>query len=442
MPSTEAPGSFVAPVPLTATVARTRSGELSLAEVVEAACDRLDAVDQLVRAVLPEAGRRQRLLRQAAALEARYPDPASRPPLYGVLAGIKDIIAVDGMPTRAGSAIPPSEFATAEATSVVRLRAAGALILGKTVTTEFAAREPGATTNPHNRAHTPGGSSSGSAAGIAAGEFHLAYGTQTIGSVVRPAAFCGVVGFKPTHERIPRAGVLDYSPSVDHVGLFTADAAGMRIAASATLTGWRAGGAIEAGAMPLVGVTGGAFLEQAGDEACAALDAAIERLAGTGARVVQLQTLEDIVEINGRHTALIAAEFATAHRERFERWAQLYRPYSARHVEEGRVVPAEAVEQGRQSRLELRSRLDALMDEHGLDLLVSVPATGPAPEGLSWTGDASMNLPWTHSGLPALTLPAGLASNGLPLGVQLAARFGDDERLLAWAERVELVVAG
>jgi Asp-tRNA(Asn)/Glu-tRNA(Gln) amidotransferase A subunit family amidase len=106
------------------------------------------------------------------------------------------------------------------------------------------------------------------------------------------------------------------------------------------------------------------------------------------------------------------------------------------------VVPAEAVEQGRQSRLELRSRLDALMDEHGLDLLVSVPATGPAPEGLSWTGDASMNLPWTHSGLPALTLPAGLASNGLPLGVQLAARFGDDERLLAWAERVELVVAG
>ena len=441
MPSTEAPGSFVAPVPLAATVARTRSGELSLAEVVEAACDRLDAVDQLVRAVLPEPGRRHRLLRQAAALEARYPDPASRPPLYGVLAGIKDIIAVDGMPTRAGSAIPPSEFATAEATSVVRLRAGGALILGKTVTTEFAAREPGATTNPHNRAHTPGGSSSGSAAGIAAGEFHLAYGTQTIGSVVRPAAFCGVVGFKPTHERIPRAGVLDYSPSVDHVGLFTADAPGMRIAASATLTGWR-DETIEAGAMPVIAVTDGPYLEQADEEACAALEASVDRLQAAGARVLRLPMLEDIEAINERHTTLTAAEFAAAHHDRFERWAQLYRPYSARHVEEGRAVPAEAVEQGRQSRLELRSWLDGLMDEHGLDLLVSVPATGPAPEGLGWTGDASMNLPWTHSGLPALTLPAGLASNGLPLGVQLAARFGEDERLLAWAERVEPVVAG
>jgi len=432
--------ALVAPSPLAAHVEATRSGGRPLATVVSEACDRLDEVDLLVRAVVPEPGRRERLLRDAADLEARHPEPNSRPPLYGALLGIKDIIAADGFPTRAGSALPPEVLAMPEATAVTRMREAGALILGKTVTTEFAAREPGATTNPHNRAHTPGGSSSGSAAGIAAGLFHTSFGTQTVGSVIRPGAFCGIVAFKPSHERIPRDGVLTYSGSVDHVGLFTADAAGMRLAAAAVCSDWGAPVEIETGRMPAIGVTDGAYLDQADEAARDALEAAIERLEAAGATVVRLPMLDDIEAINDRHNTLAAADFAEAHHDRFEAWGQLYRPFSASHVEEGRAVPAEAVAEGRASRHELRARLDAVFAEHQLDLLLSVPATGAAPKGLAWTGDASMNLPWTHSGLPVVTLPAGATSTGLPLGVQLATPFGRDEVLLEWAERLETVV--
>ncbi|MDA0350876.1 MAG: amidase [Chloroflexi bacterium] len=435
--------SLVEPAPLAAHVTAIRGGERSLREVVGEVCDRLEAIDLLVRAVVPEPGRRERLLREAGDLEARYPDPESRPPLYGALLGVKDIIAVDGMPTRGGSALPPEVLAMAEATAVRRMRDAGALVLGKTVTTEFAAREPGATTNPRDRAHTPGGSSSGSAAGIAAGLFHVSFGTQTVGSVIRPAAFCGVVGFKPSHERIPRDGVLTYSESVDHVGLFSADAAGMRIAAGAVLSAWNAApDAAGAGErMPVIGVAEGAYLEQADEEARAALDGALARLEAAGARVVRLRVLDDIKAINARHEALVAAEFAGAHHDRFEAWGQLYRPFSANHVEEGRAVPAAAVAEGRASRFELRERLDGLFAEYGLDLLASVPAVGTAPHGLAWTGDASMNLPWTHSGLPVVMLPAGSGSDGLPLGVQLATPFGQDEALLGWAARLEATIA-
>ncbi len=440
MPDLEPP--LVAPVPLATHVEATRSGATGLADVITEACDRIDAVDLLVRAVVPEPGRRGRLLGEAASLEGRYPDPDSRPPLYGALLGVKDIIAADGFPTRGGSALPPEALAMPEATAVTRMREAGALVLGKTVTTEFAAREAGATTNPHNRAHTPGGSSSGSAAGVAAGLFHVSFGSQTVGSVIRPAAFCGVVGFKPSHERIPRDGVLTYSDSVDHVGLFTADAAGMRLAAAVACSDWSVDAAIEDAAMAVIGVTDGPYLDQADDDARAALESALERLEAAGARIVRLEVLDDIKEINARHEALVAAEFAEAHHDRFEAWGQLYRPFSARHVEEGRAVPASDVASGRESRFELRARLDALFAEHQLDLLASVPATGTAPVGLAWTGDASMNLPWTHSGLPVVTLPAALAENGLPLGVQLAAPFGGDEALLGWAERLEATVAG
>ena len=437
---TEADPTLVAPAALATHLEATRSGAVALDAVVEAALARLDEVDLLVRAVVPEPGRRERLLAEAAELERRYPEPEERPPLYGALLGIKDIIAADGFPTRAGSALPPEVLAMPEATAVTRMREAGALILGKTVTTEFAAREPGATTNPYNRSHTPGGSSSGSAAGIAAGLFHVSFGSQTVGSVIRPAAFCGVVGFKPSHERIPRDGVLTYSDSVDHVGLFTADAVGMRVAAAAACSDWSEGDALGGDAMPRIGVTDGPYLEQADDEARAALERAVERLEAAGAEVRRIRMLENIEAVNDRHNTLVAAEFAEAHHERFEAWGQLYRPFSARHVEEGWVVPASEVTAGRESRFELRARLEAVFAEQGLDLLLSVPATGTAPVGLGWTGDASMNLPWTHSGLPAVTLPAGSAENGLPLGVQLGGPFGRDETLLAWAERLESIV--
>jgi Asp-tRNA(Asn)/Glu-tRNA(Gln) amidotransferase A subunit family amidase len=196
-------------------------------------CDRICEFDRGIKAFLPEPGRRDRLERDARSV------PGAGLPLQGMPVGVKDIIRVDGLPTRAGSALPPEVFAGPQAPLVDRLRAAGALVAGKTVTAEFAVTAPGPTRNPRNRAHSPGGSSSGSAAAVAAGMVPLAVGSQTVGSVIRPAAYCGVAGFKPTHGRIPVEGVIANAPSFDTVGVFAPDVAGVALAASVLCDGWR-----------------------------------------------------------------------------------------------------------------------------------------------------------------------------------------------------------
>jgi Asp-tRNA(Asn)/Glu-tRNA(Gln) amidotransferase A subunit family amidase len=414
--------------------AALHSGSLSVERHVIDACDRLDAFDGATRALLPEVGRRERLVTEAAALAARYPDAASRPPLYGVLVGVKDIIAVDDMPTRAGSALPPEAFPLTEGPAVRRLREAGALILGKTVTTEFAYFDPGATTNPHDPLRTPGGSSSGSAAAVAAGYALVALGTQTVGSVIRPAAFCGVVGYKPTYGRIPRDGVLYYSPSVDHVGAFTQDAAGMRLVAAVLLDGWRAG--IEAPGTITLGVPDGPYLDQTEPAARASFEESLRDLEAGGVTVRRIAAFADIEAINERHRNLATVEFREQHLERFARWGSLVRAASSALFDAGALVtPAQRAE-GVAGREALRTALETLMDTHGLDAWVCPPATGPAPLGLRSTGDPTMNLPWTHAGMPALTLPAGRVDS-MPLGVQVVARFGRDEELLAMGEVIE-----
>src|SRR5690606_16531226 len=185
---------------------------------LEQMCRRIDHIDPEVKAMLPESDRLHRLRAEAALLREQSQTPDDYPPLFGALVGVKDVFHVDGFVTRAGSEVPPELFAGPEAAVVRLLREAGALIAGKTVTTEFAYMEPGPTRNPHNLEHTPGGSSSGSAAAVAAGMVNLAVGTQTIGSVIRPAAYCGIVGFKPTLNRIPTEGLVYFSPTIDHVG--------------------------------------------------------------------------------------------------------------------------------------------------------------------------------------------------------------------------------
>src|SRR5436305_13057726 len=192
-----------------------------------------------VRAFLPEEGRFGRLRREARELHERWPDPEKRPPLFGMLVGVKDIIHVDGFETRAGSRLPPKVLRGREAPCVTALKKAGALILGKTVTTEFAYFAPGPTRNPRNLEHTPGGSSSGSAAAVAAGLCAVALGTQTIGSILRPAAFCGVVGFKPSRTQVARSGMIALAPSLDEVGFFTRRVEPARLVASALCERWR-----------------------------------------------------------------------------------------------------------------------------------------------------------------------------------------------------------
>lgn len=224
-----------APITLVGAAAAPAPGVAALERQVERLCTRIDRIDPVIRAFVPEPGRYERLAVEAHTLAAR--GGAGR--LYGVPVGVKDVIHVAGLPTHAGSALPPGVLGGPEATLVTRVREAGALIAGKTVTAEFAVAAPGPTRNPRSLAHTPGGSSSGSAAAVAAGLVPLALGTQTIASVIRPAAYCGVVGFRPTYGRIPVDGVIAYAPSLDTPGFFTADVASARLAADVLVDGWR-----------------------------------------------------------------------------------------------------------------------------------------------------------------------------------------------------------
>ncbi|MCX7853199.1 MAG: amidase [Caldilineales bacterium] len=422
--------------PLAPTAAALRGGKLDLTGYLERLCDRIDAVEPHVQALVPEPDRRRRLLAEAQALRDRYPDPASRPPLFGIPVGVKDIIHVAGFPTQAGSHLPADELTGPEAEVVGLLRQAGALILGKTVTTEFAYFEPGPTRNPHNPAHTPGGSSSGSAAAVAAGLAPLALGTQTIGSVIRPAAFCGIVGFKPSYDRIPTAGLLYFARSVDHIGLFTQDVAGAALAAGVLCRDWRP---VTDPGRPRLAVPVGPYLEQATPEALTALAEQIARLQAAGYEVLQVPLFPDIATINARHRRLIAFEFAQEHARLFARYESLYRPRTAALIREGQAVPAAEAEAIRRGRAELRAEVEQVMAAHGIDLWLCPAATGPAPAGLESTGNPIMNLPWTYAGLPALTVPAGLIG-GLPIGLQLVGRWYDDERLLAWAGPIAVCV--
>jgi Asp-tRNA(Asn)/Glu-tRNA(Gln) amidotransferase A subunit family amidase len=414
-----------------------RTGDREPAALVADLCDRADAVDDDVHALLPEAGRRDRVTREASALAARHDDPSSRPPLFGVPVGVKDIFHVDGHVTEAGSSLPATAITGAESAAVRRLRDAGALHFGKTRTTEFAYFDPPSTRNPNNLGHTPGGSSSGSAAAVAAGLCPLALGSQTVGSVIRPAAFCGVVGYKPSYGRIPLDGVVPFAPSVDHVGTFTADVAGAARAADVLCDGWTPADPDE---RPVLGVVEGPYVEQATEAGRAGVEAGAAALDDAGYEVRRVSIFDDIETVNDNHDALTAAEFALTHAEWFDEYGDRYAPESAALIEEGRAVGVDELATARAARLDLRERIGERAREAGVDLVLSPAAPGPAPEGIDDTGDPIMNLPWTNAGVPALTVPCGRVGD-LPLGLQVVAPFGDDEALLAWGENIAAAVA-
>ncbi len=430
---------FVHPAPLADTVEALRHRRLTLEDIVRTACHRLEEVEPHVQAFVEGTARCEHLQNEAAALGNRFPNAS--PPLFGVLLGVKDIIRAAGFPTRAGSLLPPEIFEGPEARVVTTLREAGAIVMGKTVTTEFAYFEPGPTRNPHNLEHTPGGSSSGSAAAVAAGLCHLALGTQTIGSVIRPAAFCGIVGFKPTYNRIPTDGLLFFSRSADHIGLFTQDVAGMRLAARVSCLEWDE--AKEQAAVqkqPVLGIPEGPYLLQAEEEGLSAFEKQVRQLEGAGYEVRRVPVLEDIETINRIHRQMIAAEFAMEHAEWFARYGDLYRPRTVDLIREGQQVTATDLARAREGQATYRARIEEQMVDAGIDLWICPAAPGPAPKGLHSTGNPIMNLPWTYMGLPAVTVPAGKAANGLPLGLQIVGHWMADEEVLAWAEHIARVL--
>jgi Asp-tRNA(Asn)/Glu-tRNA(Gln) amidotransferase A subunit family amidase len=400
--------------------------------------ERFNAREPEVRAFVPEEGRFERLGREARALLERYPEPVTRPPLFGVLVGVKDIFHVDGFLTRAGSKLPPNLFQGHEAECVTALKKAGALVLGKTITTEFAYFAPGPTRNPHNPEHTPGGSSSGSAAAVSAGFCSLALGTQTIGSITRPAAFCGVVGYKPSYDRISRAGVIPLSPSLDHVGAFAPDVDGAHQPAKVLCRDW---GLVNGNSgLPVLGIPEGPYLANATEEGLTQFRAVCERLAASGYEIKPVEAVPDFDDIQARHNLIVAGEAARVHAEWFPRYGDLYHAKTADLIRRGQSVSDAELSQALGGREKLRREFMALMDEHGIDLWISPAAPGPAPRGLDSTGDPVMNLPWTHGGLPTVCLPAGKSQDGLPMGLQVAARWYGDEALLAWASDLEVIL--
>ncbi|MET7797710.1 amidase [Streptomyces decoyicus] len=421
--------------------AALRAGTDDPVDAVNRTCDRIDAVDPRVRAFVPEAGRRTRLLEAARRSAAGGPpEPADRPVLHGIPVGIKDIVHADGLPTRAGSALPPAVLGGPQAGVVGRLRAAGALIAGKTVTAEFAVTAPGPTRNPHNPAHTPGGSSSGSAAAVAAGMVPLAIGTQTVGSMIRPAAYCGVVGFKPSYGRIPADGVIPNAASFDTLGCYATDVAGVALAASVLVDGWRVQETDGRTPRPVLGVPAGPYLERADAEALDAFEEQRELLRAAGYVVHEVPVMDDFEQIVEQLFTMNRYEVARAHTDWFARFGDRYRQETTSAIRQGQTIGDAAYAAARERREAFRARLAADRAAAGIDLWIAPSATGPAPAGLDSTGTSIMCLPWSNAGLPAVSVPAGRAANGLPLGLQLVGRFGADEDLLYGAAGIERVV--
>ena len=418
--------------PLAQTTAELRSGQRDLEAYVAACCKRIDEWDGDILAMLPEANRLQRLLDDAEGLA-----PSGEiPPLFGTLVAVKDIFHVEGFETRAGSGVPPEVLTGPEGGCIKALREAGALVLGKSVTTEFACFKPGPTRNPRDLGFTPGGSSSGSAAAVAAGYCPLALGSQTIGSVIRPAAFCGIVGFKPSYARIDISGFVHCSPSVDTIGMFTQDVAGMEMAAAVLCSGWR--DSVAMSEKPTLGIPVGPYLDQTESQARADFNAQVQALRVAGYNVIEIQMFDDIADIDDRHRNMMKGEMAEVHAPWFDKYASTYDAGTRALVEEGRALSQSEIDAGRMGRIELREEVESLMQAEGVDLLACPAATGAALKGLGSTGDPCMNLPWTHTGMPVIALPAGRASDsGMPLGIQFIAPFHCDEALLAWAVLLE-----
>lgn len=392
-----------------------------------------------IRALLPEDGRFERLRREARALGERYPGPEERPPLFGLLFGVKDIFHADGWPTRAGSRLPPEALHGREAESVTRVKAAGALMLGKTVTTEFAHFTPGPTRNPHNPAHTPGGSSSGSAAAVAAGFCELALGTQTIGSIIRPAAFCGIAGLKPTYGRIYADGVIPLAPSLDHVGCLAADVPTAIRAARVLCTTWTEPPAPLP--RPVFGLPDGPYLEQVPPDTAAWFADVCRVLVEAGYELRRVPVMHDFAAVRARHLTIQAAEAARVHAAWFREYEGLYGAKIAELIRAGRSIGEQQLAAARAGQLTFRADLERRMADAAIDAWICPSALGPAPQGLESTGDPVMNLPWTQAGLPAVGLPAGNHPAGLPMGLQIVGRWHADETLLAHAAALEGVFA-
>jgi Asp-tRNA(Asn)/Glu-tRNA(Gln) amidotransferase A subunit family amidase len=399
-------------------------------EALVAAClERIAARDGEVRAWVHVAG--DAALAQARALDKETARGLLHSPLHGVPVGIKDVFDTADLPTEYNSAIYRGHRPRADAAAVALLRRAGCVILGKTATAEFAYNNPPATTNPHNPAHTPGGSSSGSAAAVADGMVPLALGTQTGGSVIRPAAFCGAIGFKPTFGSINRTGVKPVSDSLDTVGFFSNTLEGTAKALH-VLSGLPLADLGKKVSAPRIGFARTSRWDKADAASHAALEAAAKRLATAGAVVVDapLPPAVEALFVEQGHIMKYEAARALAweqdqHRDLLSEGIRL-------RLNDGWAITRERYDLAQNTARDARRQFADQM--RSFDLLLTLAAPGEAPKGLASTGDSLFNGLWTLLGVPCITLPGATGAMGLPLGLQLVGPLGEDTALLARAQ--------
>lgn len=422
---------------LTATeaAAAIAAGTLTAEALVRACLDRIAEAEPEIHAwafLDPDLA-----LEQARALDKG----PRRGPLHGVPFGLKDIIETADMPTGHGSPIYEGKRGARDAVCVAACRAAGGVVLGKTETTEFAHRHPGATRNPHNTAHTPGGSSSGSAAAVGARMAPAAFGTQTTGSTIRPAAFCGTVGYKPSYRDFSVTGVGDNVPSFDTLGLIARSVDDLalfryvvmglpqRPLAEVPIKGLR------------VGFCRSAFWDRAEPATRSLLERTAEALAGAGAKLSDFTMPDGEATLPEAVRKVSGYEFARVMTyERLYHGDKLSRALLDGRAADGLSCSYEVYRAAERAILDYRQRFYAAME--AVDILLTPSAPGEAPEGISRTGDAIFNNLWTTTHVPAVTLPAGKGPKGLPLGVQLIGRLHQDHRLLEAAKAVRGQVLG
>jgi Asp-tRNA(Asn)/Glu-tRNA(Gln) amidotransferase A subunit family amidase len=355
-------------------------------------------------------------------------------PLAGLPVGIKDIIDTADLPTEYGSAIYRGHRPRTDAAVTSMARRAGGLILGKTVTTEFAFRQAGHTRNPVDPAHTPGGSSSGSAAAVAAGMVPIALGTQTGGSVIRPAAYCGVAGFKPSYKLIPTVGVKCFSWHLDTVGLFAADVADVAFAAAA-ITGRDLRVDRSAPAAPRLALLRDHLWPQASAAMQGAVESAARAAADAGAHVEEVALPPILEEAWRAHATIRDYEACRALAFEHDRHRERLSPVLRDLLDAAAAITPDAYDAARRTtRLARRALADLMAD---CDALVTPSAPGAAPRGLASTGSPVFNHLWTLMGSPAVNVPGLTDGDGLPLGVQVIGRFGRDRAALEAARFVE-----
>jgi Asp-tRNA(Asn)/Glu-tRNA(Gln) amidotransferase A subunit family amidase len=438
-----------------------REGLLRPIDLVEHCLERIEQLESKVKAwvFVDSAGAR----REAQRLEKLQQEDQDLGPLHGIPVGIKDIIDVAGWLTKCGSPLREDHIASRDAAVVAALRQAGAIILGKTVTTEWACFDPPPTRNPWNLEHTPGGSSSGSAAAVACEMCLAALGTQTGGSIIRPAAFCGVSGLKAGFGDLPMDGIAPLTMHLDHVGPIARRVSDLYIIwqalaaaahgsmesmfsrrwADSDLDSW-----IDAyGLNKTLFVLEGPLLDQATPEMTHLFQQALSRLK-TSVSLRPLRLPSSFDEVLTWHRRINVVEAAAYHRETFPSRREQYGPCIASLLDEARTISAIDYAEALIRREDVRNELARLLHQHedALGCLVMPATIGPAP-GTETTGVPTFNAPWSYIGWPSLTIPCGLASNGLPIGMQFIAMTAPQvfamaglcERILGFHERPKLL---